>query len=471
MPEPTGRGAAVDETLGPLDRPGPVPVGGVGPALDGELVVQAAADVRPESVSAALLQAGPLAVAGLVTSGAMVVVTILVARLLTTRGYGALNQLNGLFLVVSMPGSAVIVAVVRRVTSWAAAGDHGRVAAWARRVHGLGTLAVAAFAAAAAAAGPWLAGVLGQPHTLGLDAMLVAGAVWVLLSLDRGLLQAHRSYRTLSANLLVEGGMRTAGVLVLVAAGGGVTGAACGILVAELVTAAHARVAADRAWARAEGAPASGRSAPAGPSVRAERRALLSDLVAALVALATIAWLQNVDVIVIGREAPSVAGPYAAVSVASKALVFGAIVLGGYLLPEAAIRWREGDHALRQVGVTLGFLAVPAAVLLGVAVGARRLLLTLVFSSRYLGAEAAFVPLVLAMMCLSLSVVFTMYLLAVGERRVAAVLVAGAAAVTVAVVAAHGSAVGTARADLGVQAALAVATGGEFALLHRRRVR
>ena len=432
-----------------------------------ERLVQAPAEVRTEPLRAALLQAGPLAVAGVLTNGAMVVVTVLLARLLTTRGYGALNQLNGLFLVVSMPGSAVIVAVVRRVTSWAGAGDRGRVTAWARRLHAQGTLAVAGFAVAAAAAGPWLAGVLGQPHTIGLDAMLAAGAVWVLLCVDRGLLQGDRGYRTLSANLLVEGGTRTAGVLVLVAAGGGVTGAACGILVAEVVTAVHARLTADRAWAAAP----TDRAAPAGPSVRAERRALLSDLVAALVALATIAWLQNVDVIVIGREAPSIAGAYAAVSVASKALVFGAIVLGGYLLPEAAIRWREGDHALRQLGVTLAFLAVPAAILLGVAVGARRVLLTLVFSSRYLGAEAAFVPLAVAMMCLSVSVILTMYLLAVGDRRVTAVLVAGAAAVTVAVLAAHGSAAGTARADLVVQAALAAVAAGEFALVHRRRVR
>ena len=48
---------------------------------------------------------------------------------------------------------------------------------------------------------------------------------------------------------------------------------------------------------------------------------------------------------------------------ASKALVFGALALGAYLLPEATIRWNEGGHAVRQLGVTLIFLAVPAALL------------------------------------------------------------------------------------------------------------
>ena len=166
----------------------------------------------------------------------------------------------------------------------------------------------------------------------------------------------------------------------------------------------------------------------------AERRDLLADLGAAFVALAMIALLQNVDVIVVGREAPWVSGSYAAVSVASKALVFGAIVLGGYLLPEAAIRWRQGGHALRQLAVTLLLLAVPAGVLLAVAAGRAPAAPVVVFSARYLGAVPAFLPLVLAMVCLSITVVLTMYLLAVGRRWITALLVVGAAAATVAVV-------------------------------------
>ena len=154
----------------------------------------------------------------------------------------------------------------------------------------------------------------------------------------------------------------------------------------------------------------------------------------------------------VGRAAPGLSGSYAAVSVASKALVFGAIVLGGYLLPEAAIRWRQGGHALRQLAVTLLLLAVPAVLLLVVALGAPHLLVSVVFSSRYLGAERAFVPLVLAMVCLSITVVLTMYLLAVGRRWITVLLVVGAGAVTLAVVHAHGVPQTTARADLAVQA-------------------
>ena len=42
----------------------------------------------------------------------------------------------------------------------------------------------------------------------------------------------------------------------------------------------------------------------------------------------------------------------------------------GYLLPEAAIRWRQGGHALRQLAVVLVLLAVPSVLLLGVALAA-----------------------------------------------------------------------------------------------------
>jgi O-antigen/teichoic acid export membrane protein len=467
------------------------------PVLGGELVLpapgttaaggtRAGADVAADSVRAGLLQAGPLAVAGLAANAANVVVTVLLARMLTTRGYGVLNQLTGMFLIVSTPGSAVIVAVVRRVTAWRGAGSAGLVQRWARRLHRQGLVVVLGFAVVVCAAvGPWLAGVLNQPDPLGDDAILVAGAVWILLCLDRGLLQAHRGYRTLAGNLLVEGGVRTAAMLCLVGAGAGATGAAFGVLFAEVVTAVHARVAADRAWEEGERrrSPVAQqvarqvgrwrrafRADPALEGPAGERRVILADLGAALVALAMIALLQNVDVLEVGRANPTLSGSYAAVSVSSKALVFGALVLGGYLLPEAAIRWRQGGHALRQLAVTLLILAVPAVALLVVAVGAPHLLLSVVFSPRYLGAESAFLPLVLAMMCLSVTVVLTMYLLAVGRRWVTGLLVVGAAAATVAVVHAAGDPRATARADLVVQALLALATAIGFARVHHRRL-
>ncbi len=76
---------------------------------------------------AALRGASPIALAGLVANIANIGVTLLVARLLSTRGYGALNQLVAVFFVLSIPGSALLVGIVRRITLWQRTGHGSRV--------------------------------------------------------------------------------------------------------------------------------------------------------------------------------------------------------------------------------------------------------------------------------------------------------------------------------------------------------
>jgi O-antigen/teichoic acid export membrane protein len=440
----------------------------------------------PPGWRAGLLDAGPIALAGIVANGGSVVVTLVLARLLVARDYGALNQLIGVFFVVSTPGSAVLVGVVRRVTRWPV--GVGVVGRWGAEIHRRATWAVLLFALAVIAAGPAVAGLLGRHDAVGFDAVAIAGSVWVLLCVDRGLLQAKRRYRMLSANLVLEGVARTAFMIGLGVAGLGVAGVAAGVLLAEVCTAVHARVVAARAWRDAEGettAPDDQRR-PAGRAPVALRLvrswsgswrstgrfarddAVRQDLVAAVVALAAIAVLQNIDVIVMGREAPRAAGGYAAVSVSSKALVFVAIVVAGYLLPEAAISWREGRHALRQLAVSLAVLSIPAVVLVVVAGAVPRDFLSTAFSARYVSASGAFLPLALAMVCLSATVMVTMYLLAVGDRPFVVVLVAASALATLAVVLAHGAPRTTALADLGVQAVLLCVGAGELARVHRK---
>ncbi len=172
------------------------------------------------------------------------------------------------------------------------------------------------------------------------------------------------------------------------------------------------------------------------------------DLLVASLSLSMVAVLQNVDVLVVGRDDSAHSGAYAAVSVTSKAIVFGAVVLGGYLLPEAAIRWRQGGHALRQLAVVLVLLSIPAVLLLAVALGAPHLLLVEVFHHAYVSAAPAMAPLVGAMILLSISVVLTMYLLAIGRRWVAGVLTVGGLMLAIGVSLVHGKPHATALVDL-----------------------
>ena len=198
----------------------------------------------------------------------------------------------------------------------------------------------------------------------------MAAGIWILLCVDRGLLQAHRQ--------LPGPGRQPAGrgrrahrpaSSVLVVGGAGVAGYALGVFVSEVVATVHARWLASPGLGRPGRRPAggAGTTAPGGPGGHRDvrsgarhpgptvlaRRKLMADVSAAFVGLALLGLLQNVDVILLGRLDHANVGPYAAISVASKALVFGALALGAYLLPEATIRWNEGGHAIRQLGVTL----------------------------------------------------------------------------------------------------------------------
>ena len=320
---------------------------------------------------------------------------------------------------------------------------------------------MAIWSVVAIALDPWLSQAL-RIYGNGAAALtLMAGGVWLLLCIDRAILQVHRRYRDLGQNLIVEIGVRTVLMLAFAAGGFGVTGFAVALLIGEIAASIHAHVIAERAW-----------SSPADTDreqqTRSSARTLSYDLVTALVGFALIGVLQNADIILIGRLQPSSSGPYAAISVASKALVFGALLLGSYVLPETAIRWHRGEHALRQLAVTLILLAVPTVLLLAAALVAPKQLLTIFFGARLSTAAPAFPILVAAMAFLGVTVVLTNYLFGAARRWIVVLLGAGVFALIVLIHRAGGNVEATARAELAVQSGLAVAVTIAFAITHLR---
>jgi O-antigen/teichoic acid export membrane protein len=462
--DPIGESAALGPAVGIAVAGGPMiplPPDESAPSLVGS----------DNTVKGGLLQAGPVAIAGMLVNGAAALVVVAVARLVSSQSYGEIAQLLGLFFILSMPGSAVLVGVVRRVTGLQTTGQSHLVRKWIARAHRICLAGMAVELVLVLALQGWIAHQLRLPDGRGVVLILMAAGIWILLSVDRGLLQAHRSYRPLAGNLLVEGGVRTAAVLVLVVGGFGVVGYALGLFLSEVVATAHAHWLAHKAWTNPATAPVVRDGvvvATTAPEEILARRKLLADVSAAFVGLALLGLLQNIDVILLGRLDHANVGPYAAISVASKALVFGALALGAYLLPEATIRWNEGGHAIRQLGVTLLFLAVPAVVLLGIAVVVPKQFLTLVFSAKLSTASAAFAPLVLAMVCLSFTVLVTNYLFGTGSRWIVYLLAAGSGLAAILVTRADGHPTATAWADLIVQALLALGMGIAFIGIHVR---
>ena len=246
-----------------------------------------------------------MAIAGLVVNGAAALLVIAVARLVTPQAYGAIAQLLGLFFILSMPGSAVLVGVVRRVTALQNAGRGHLVRAWVGKVHRIVLAALAVEVVVVVLLQGWIARQLSLPNSQGIVFILVAAGVWILLCVDRGLLQAHRSYRGLAGNLLIEGGVRTVCVLVLVVAHLGVAGYALGVFLGEVVATVHAHWLASKTWALEPGpACRRPRARRLRPDTSLVRRKLMADVSAAFVGLALLGLLQNVDVILLGPAGP-----------------------------------------------------------------------------------------------------------------------------------------------------------------------
>jgi O-antigen/teichoic acid export membrane protein len=429
---------------------------------------------EPESE---LRHAIPLAIAAALVGVVSLLTTVFVAHVLNTGQYGTLIDLLSLFLVVSMPGTALLVGVVRRVSAWQTTGLGHRVRPWVARVHRIGEAFVVVLGVVMLLLRGPVAHALSLPSPSGVTEILTAGAVFVLVSIDRGLLQVGRDYKDLSINLVIEAVTRCA-LTVGMAAEFKVEGAALGLLFAELLTATHARITATRAVARR-----STSEAPPDPEVAIEEtggavamtvhggRFLLADVLTALGSLLLLAVLQNTDVVVLGRKMHEHSGAYAAISVPAKALVFVALVLVNYLLPEAALRHQRGSHALRQLAHTFAVMAIPCAVLLAMAGFAARRVLTLVFGHKFTAAAPAFSTLVLAMVFLSVTLALGIYLLGIGWRWVVVVLALGAIALAGATDAADGQYLATARADLAVQVGLCAVMTGCFVAVHRRSAR
>ncbi len=406
-------------------------------------------------------RASPVALAGIAVNLAVAITTLAVARALSSREYGTFVQLVAVFYVLSMPGLALGVAVVRRVSAWLAhpeAAGTDSVDRWVHRIRRQVWLGAAVALVAGAALAYPISDLLVIRSPGGLIETFAAAGLWSVLCFERAVLQAHQAYAPYAGNLALEGVLRCVVTLAAVAAGLGVPGAAAGLLVSLPAALLHAR----RAQARLGDRIAEDAAATPAEAFRARHDALI-----ALAALGLLAVLQNVDVLVLGRKVPGSSGSYGAVSVACKALVLVAFVLAGFLLPEAATRKAAGRHALGPLYVSLGFVAVPSAVLVVAAATAGRPLLSLAFGKRLAGAADAFLPLALAMALLAASVMLTHYLLAAGFRPVIGVLLVGAVVTTVLLATLGSSPTRLAWADAAAEGVLTLALAGLVALQHR----
>jgi glycosyltransferase involved in cell wall biosynthesis/O-antigen/teichoic acid export membrane protein len=346
-----------------------------------------------------------------------VVFAVTFARLLGATDYGSLAALLSAFIILAIPGSALQVATAREAT---VSGIGSRVMrGWTRT---LAAACVGLTALGAVLREP-LAGVLGVEEAWAAAALAPTLGLWLLVSVQRGALQGLGAHRQVGWSILAEGTGRLAVAAVLVLAGAGVTGAFVAAPLSLLLVAAGLAVALARL--DAPGAGPAFRRANSAPRLRE----LLDAARLPVVALTLLALLSNLDVILARHavDGPD-AGSYAAAALAAKTLVWVAIGVGLYLLPEATRLAAAGHDPRAALQRALAVVATLCAPLLAVFMLVPGPLLRLAFGSELAGAAGQLRVLALAMALLAVACLAVQYMLALGRTAFLPVLGAVAAA-------------------------------------------
>ena len=363
-------------------------------------------------------RAAGLASAVIATNIIALIFTVIFARILGADDYGSLAALLSAFIILMVPGSALQIAVAREVATAVAANDPnaGRgVRRWLARL----CLATCLVAAAAIPLREVLAAVINVDETWAAAAVPVSSMLWMIVSVERGALQGFQRYSTVGFSLIGEATLRTVIAVLLTAAGLGVTGAflGSGLALAVLAVVLFGVL-----------RPA---LPPAGSEDQrvARLRSLLAGAWAPVLGMTLLFALQEVHVIVVKHEASNAAASsWAVAAVAAKGIIWVAVGLGMYLLPEVARRAATGEDARPILARTLALIAVVAVPMVVVYAVAAKPLLSAVFGPDLTDASGALPLLGVAMAMLALAYLAVQYMLALGRANFIWVLGAGAVA-------------------------------------------
>ena len=369
-----------------------------------------------------------MAVAVVVSNTIGLAFTIVFARILGASGYGSLAVLVSAWIILMVPGSALQVAVAREVSRAAASGNGeagASVTRWLERI----ALATVVVAVLAIPLRELIATIVNVEEDWAAAAVPVSGMLWAFLSVERGALQGFGSYRLVALSVIGEATTRLLFALALVGVGLDVTGAFLGTALSLAAMGFVLSVPLRHRLPRA-GAPAA----------RVGRlRDLLLEARVPVAGLTLLFAIQELHVIVVKHEASAdAAGAYAVAAVAAKSIIWVAVGLGIYLVPEAARRTETGSDARPILQRMLGLIVVfsaPALLIFGLAAEP---LLSVAFGDDLTGGATALPWLGLAMAFLACTYLSVQYLLAL-DRATFIWVLAVAAALEVALVARIGA--------------------------------
>jgi O-antigen/teichoic acid export membrane protein len=339
------------------------------------------------------------------------VFSLVMARLLVPGAFAQMASFLALYLLLSMPASAI---------SALAALEPDRAA----RLRPTLLLGGAAAGLALAAASPWVGPALRLPVAM-VVVLGLSGPALGTLALDRGRLYGWNRYAQLVASLAVEPAIRLLLGIGLAALGGAV-GGALGVTVAGYGALEVAR----RHWPDRSAAGAHvhrRRTAPAiatdetasdepFPVVSPASRAALWTALAFL----AVVVVQNQDLLIANRVlGPLQAGQFAVLSTLGGLSIFATMTVPLVLLPRSA----RGEAGLLPA---LFITALIGAAAVGVVAVAPGPLVDALFGPRYHGVAGVLVPYVGAMSLLGLARVLVAHRCATGVGRSSLILILGA---------------------------------------------
>ena len=350
--------------------------------------------------------AGILAGAMIMTNVVALVTTIAFGRLLGVEGYGQLAAILSSFIILSVPGAALQVATARE-GALGHLGEGRQFATTLKRWTTSLVILTGVVTVVSILLRHPISDLIGVKLEWAAAGVAPAACIWILLSVQRGALQASRAYMAVGVSMIAEQIARLVLGAGLALAGLGVTGAYLGTPLAMVVTSTVLYLILQGRLGRAD----------AGRIAHGLRRLALNAR-PAIVGLALIAVLQNIDVIMAQHRLSELdAGTYAAAAVAAKVVVWVAIGIGFYLLPEAARKHAAQEDARPVLLRALGMTAVVAAPCLLIYGFFPETLLKLAFGPKYGGGATALFELGIAMALLAVCYLAVQLLLALREVK------------------------------------------------------
>ena len=364
-------------------------------------------------------RAAGVASAQMIANVLALITTVALARALGTANYGELARMVSVFTILMVPATALQAAAARDMTL-GRLGLGGRAAAALQGWLGRILIITAVVLAICLLLRQQLADVLQVSQPWAAALVLPAAALWTGLALQRGVLLGVGGYRPVAVSLIGEQSFR-----MLFGLAAALLGAQVGLIFFCSVPLATIPI------IFATGVLTRRRL---GPSDHTHARVRLRELATRnpvpVAALTLFAVLQNADVIAVGHFFnTTISGAYAQAAVAAKGVVWVAIGLGLYLLPEAAREAAKGGDPRHLLTRTSGLLMLIAIPILALFTFAPDLILSLVFGDQAKLAASALPWLAAAMTCLSISYLSLQFLLALGRRAFLVLLAISAVAV------------------------------------------